>query len=81
MTDPTPEVVPPSPEPDAGVGTGSGGGNSGGATPPPPPEQSAGTGGLGTQADQQGHSAREGAPYDLSGDASPGTDARSDSGT
>ncbi|MDP9496856.1 MAG: hypothetical protein M3P46_04220 [Actinomycetota bacterium] len=81
MTDPTPEVVQPSPQPDAGVSTGTGGGGSDGATPPPAPAESAGTGGLGTQAEQQGHSAHEGAPYDLSGDAAPGTDARSDSGT
>ncbi len=80
MTDQQPEVVQPSSEPDAGVSTGSGGGNSGGATPPPDSGQSAGTGGIGTQEQQQGQSAEGGAPYDLDGGTNP-TDARSDSGT
>ena len=65
MTSSSPEVVPPSNEPDAAVATGSG--REAGATPPPPPSQSAGTGGIGTQSEQQGSSAPGGAPYDLGG--------------
>ena len=72
------EIVPPSSEPQAAVSTGSGREPSG-ATPPPDPQQSAGTGGIGTQADQQGASAQGGAPYRLSGDDD--TEPRSDSGT
>ena len=80
MTEPTPEVVPPSSEPDAAVATGSGH-ETGGATPPPPPSESAGTGGVGTAADQQGDTAEGGAPYSLDGgDANP-TDPASPSGT
>jgi hypothetical protein len=60
------ETVPPSPEPDAAAGTGTGGSKD--AAPPPPSESSAGTGGLGTVADQQGGSAQGDAPYDLSED-------------
>ena len=79
MTDPTPEVVPPSSEPDAAVSTGSGRDAQGG-TPPPPPEQSAGTGGIGTQEQQQGGSTGEGAPYSLTESDDTGG-AQSPSGT
>ena len=79
MTDMTPEVVPPSNEPDAAVAGGSGSG-SGGATPPEDPAATAGTGGLGTVAGQQGSSAEGGAAYSLDGDENP-TEPQSPSGT
>jgi hypothetical protein len=84
MTQPGEETVPPSDDPDAATATGTGGASPG-ATAPPPAEQSAGTGGVGTEADRQAHGGPPpgDAPYDLS----PGkpddqdTAARSDSGT
>ena len=78
--EPGQEIVPPSSEPDAAVSTGSGRDAQAG-TPPPPPEVSAGTGGIGTQAEQQGAGAppADGAPLDLQG-GSRG-DAASPSGT
>ena len=79
MTDMTPEVVPPSDEPDAAVATGSGD-DTAGATPPEGASEMAGTGGLGTVADQQGGSAQGGAAYSLDGDENP-TEPQSPSGT
>ena len=76
-----PEIVQPSPDPSSGTATGSGS-NSGGATPPPPPEQSAGTGGVGTEADRQagGSAPPANAPYSLT-DESNETEPQSGSGT
>jgi hypothetical protein len=79
MTDMTPEVVPPSDEPNAAVATGSGH-QPGGATPPRDSSEVAGTGGVGTVADQQGSSAQGGAAYSLDGDENP-TQPQSPSGT
>ncbi len=79
MTDMTPEVVPPSDEPDAAVATGSGH-DGGGTTPQPDPAEAAGTGGIGTVADQQGSSAGGGAAYSLDGDENP-TEPQSPSGS
>ena len=67
----SPETVPPSDEPDAAVGTGSGRDV---RAVTPPPADSASTSGLGTHDEQQGGSAKGGAPYSLSGgddDADP----------
>ena len=60
------EPVKPSSDPDAAVASGTGGDKA--AAPPTPPERSAGTGGVGTQADQQaaGGPPPGNAPYDLS---------------
>jgi hypothetical protein len=75
------ETVPPSSEPDAAAGTGTGGVKD--AAPPPSPEHSAGTGGLGTVADQQGGSAQGDAPYQLTDDGpgDPDQPPQSPSGT
>ena len=75
-----PEIVPPSSEPDAATASGTGSPKA--AVPPPPPEQSAGMGGVGTEAERQagGQAPPAEAPYSLTGDSNP-TDTTSGSGT
>lgn len=75
MTSSSPEVVPPSSDPDAAVSTGSAGDGKAAAAPP---ADGASTSGLGPQTEQQGGSAKGGAPYSLTGDDD--RDPKSDSG-
>ncbi len=75
-----PEVVPPSSEPDAATASGTGSPKA--AAPPPPLEESAGMGGVGTEAERSagGHAPPADAPYSLTGDSNP-TDNAAGSGT
>lgn len=75
-----PEIVPPSSEPDAATATGTGSPRA--AEPPPPLEESAGMGGVGTEAERSasGSAPPANAPYSLTGESNE-TDSASGSGT